>query len=445
LPLVAWLVFPLSAFAGNVHVTTDAQDIPFGGANPIGPNPSGYDIQSITYTLDALDTLTVEIKPFGVPGDSDGDGNPDASSSSIIDEPGVGTREVIRVILSCSDPANCSADAQIIYNNNKLTVIGTTDPISMGVTASAYVLTIPNFTTFKSNLGGTPLGFGAFNISASLTDFSIDDFVPDTAGTCEAISLEPPVVGKDPFTCFSVNKVKVKDRAGTGNDEIKVTKSGFRLDAPNTVDLAVDEVQMRVDGLAFTFPPGSFEQKGTKPDYIFKSATGVKPKVEARLRFDKASWELSVKDGDATLIDNSDGVDIALMIGGFESTDNVLLDGQGKFKRDPKVSCRHATSDSSDDGVPGTNKLSCISSMTVQHSNGVLITKTRAAAELQHPNTVFTEDATGDIAIVHTSCSACLQCGDVNGNFTIVEIDGLPGDKLSQKCGVPDASCSLLP
>ena len=83
--------------------------------------------------------------------------------------------------------------------------------------------------------------------------------------------------------------------------------------------------------------------------------------------------------------------------------------------------------------------------MTVQHSSGALSTKTRAGAELLHPNTVFTDDATGDMAIVHTSCSACLQCGDVNGNFTIMEIDGLPGDKMSQKCLVPDASCSLLP
>jgi len=449
---VLGLLVSSMSVAGNVFVQTDPQDIPFGGTSQIGPNPSGYDVQTITYTLDALDTLTIEIVPFGVPGDADGDGNPNASSNpSVQDAPGVGTTEIVRVFLACygpADPPDCVPDAQFIYSNNTLTIVGgAPGSASMAVTATAYVLTIPNISTFKGSLGGTALDFGAFSISTSLTDQQAPDFVPDAGGatTCQQITLQVPVVSKIPFDCDSVNKVKVKDKAGTDKDEIKITKAGFRLDAPNTVDLAVDEVQIRVDGLIFTFPPGSFEQKGTKPDYVFKSATGVKPKVEARLRFDKASWELSVHDGDATLIDNSNGVDVALMVGDFESVQNVTLDAKGKFKRDPKVSCRHVTSDSSDDGVPSLDKMSCISSMTLQHSSGVLVTKSRAGAELVHPNTVFSENATGDLAIVHTSCSACLQCGDVIGNFTIMEIDGLPGDKHAQKCLVPDASCSLLP
>ena len=443
--MTASLAFiPGYAAAINTQVITDPQEIT--------SFLSGYDVNTVTFTLDATDTLTINIVPYGVPGDADGDGNPDASSNpAILDGPGVGATEFLTIGLACANPAVCVPDVVFRYQSNALVVDNPlAGPASMTVTANAYVLTIPNFSVFKANLGGTTLDFGAFSFSASFTDVQPDDFVPDLdpatgAPVCESISLEPPVVGKMPFDCYAVNKLKVKDKAGTNKDEIKVSKAGFRLDAPNAVDLSVDAVEMRVDGLTFSFPPGSFEQKGSKPDYVFKSATGVKPKIEARLRFDKATWELNVKDGDASLIDNSDGVDVALTIGDYEGVENVLLGAKGEYKASPKVSCRHATSDSSDSGTPGTNKLSCISSMTLQHLSGTLITKTRAGAELLHPNTVFTDDATGDMAIVHTSCSVCLQCGDVNGNFTIMEIDGLPGDKMSQKCGVPDASCSLLP
>jgi len=442
LPAIAAALWTSGAFAANTHVINDPQE----NAGFL----SGYDIKAVIFTLDANDTLTVDIEPYGVPGDADGDGNPDASSNpAIIDQPGVGGLEIINMGLVCANPNVCAPDVVFVYQNNTLTVTNpAAGPASFAVGASAYTITIPNFTTFKANLGGLPSLFGSFNFSASFTDPVPSDFAPDqVAGqtVCESVSLVKPAPPKTPFDCYAINKVKVKDKAGTTKDSIKVSKAGFRLDPPNSVDLAVDAVEMRVDGLTFSFPPGSFEQKGSKPDYVFKSATGVKPKVEARLRFDKATWELSVKDGDASLIDNSDGVDVALTIGGFESVETVFLSAKGNFEASPKRSCRHVTSDSSDDGTPGNNKLSCISSMTLQHSSGVLITKTRAGAELMHPNTVFSDDATGDMAIVHTSCSACLQCGDVNGNFTIVEIEGLPGDKLSQKCMVPDASCSLLP
>ncbi|RMF95425.1 MAG: hypothetical protein D6727_10755 [Gammaproteobacteria bacterium] len=443
LAVVLALVAPGALLAANTHVLNDPQEIT--------SFLSGYDVKAVTFVLDENDTLTISIEPYGVPGDADGDGNPDASSNpAILDQPGVGATEFLNIGLVCGDPAICVPDVNFTYTNNTLSVDNSAaGPASMAIANGAYELTIPNFSQFKANLGGTSSLFGSFSFSASFTDLFPDDFAPDVdangAPVCEPISLEPPVVGKMPFDCFAINKVKVEDKPGATKDKIKIAKAGFRLDPPNSVDLSTDIVEIRLDGLVFQFPPGSFEQKGSKPDYVFKSASGVKPKVEARLRFDKATWELSVKDGDASLIDNSDGVDVTLMIGDYENTENIVLDAEGEFVGVPKRSCRHVTSDSSDDGTPGVNKLSCLSGLSVQHSSGTIITKTRAAAELLHPNTVFVEEATGDMAVIHTSCSQCLRCGDVVGNFTIVEIEGLPGDKMAQKCGVPDASCSLLP
>lgn len=439
-----------SAWAANQAVISDPQDITLGFL-------SGYDVQSATFTLDANDTLTVAIKPYGVPGDADGDGNPNSAAvgSTIQDDPGVGITESMSVFTACADPENCNPDVMFQYANNQLTVLNllTGTPIVGAATltfdSTVYTLTIPNFTQFKASLGGQPINFGAFSFSGSGTDQLPEDIAPDTG--CAILSLEPPVVSKTPFECYGINKVIVDDKTGTTKDKIKVEKAGFRLAAGDTVDLANDMVQIRVDGLVFDFPAGSFVQKGSKPDYVFKSASGVKPQVEARLRFDKKQWELKVEEGDASLIDNSDGVDIALMINGFESTENVLLmpknGGKLEYKASPKKNCKLPTdSNSSEEALPGTNKLSCLGSLTVEHSpDGTLITKTTAGADLLHPNTVFTDDATGDMAIIHTSCSQCLRCGDVYGNFTIQEISGVPGDKMSRECGVPDASCSLLP
>jgi len=434
----------------------------------VGAFLSGYDIKSITYTIDENDVLTLAVEPYGVPGDADGDGNPDASSDpAIFDEPGVGSTEYLSIGLVCADPAICVPDVNMTYSANTLTVDNpAAGPVSMAVTATAYELTIPDFTTWKTNLGSLdPTVFGQFSFSASFTDSQVDDFAPDLDASgvpqCDSVNIVKPDPGKDPFDCYHVNRVSVKkkDRKhGNGTKgRVKIQKAGFRLDPPNTVDMSTAMVQIRVDGLIVDFAEGDFVQKGNKPDFVFKSASGASPKITARLRFDKYSWDFSARGVDTTLIDKSDGIDVCLMIDNFESCQNVMVTKYGNNSSSsdsgtaPRGSCKPAGTgggggNSSDSGTPGNNKLSCLSSLTLQHTDGTLITKTRAAAELLHPNTVFQNEATGDMAIVHTSCSQALRCGDdVGGGYTIVEIEGTPGDKMARKCNVSDASCSILP
>jgi len=427
--------------ASNVHVTSDPQEIT--------SYLSGYDIKSVTFTLDANDTLTIEIEPYGVPGDTDGDSNPDATSNTqITDDPGVGSSEFIQMGMNCANPENCvPPEALIIYTNNTLIVQpppGVECNASMALTPEAYVLTISDFSVVKAAAGGTSTSFSAFSFSASFSDQAPEDFAPDAdpvtfMPNCDQISLEPPVVTKDPFDCYAINKVIIKDVSGTTKDQIKVQKAGVRFPFAN-VDMNTAPVQIRIDGLAFDFAPGSFVKNPDKLDYVFKSASGVKPSIDARLNFDKSEWQINVTNGDATLIDNSDGVDVALVIDGYESTENVVLTPAGGnrlvYSLNPKTSCN-----TTDDGI----KLSCIASLTLQHSSGRIITKTTAEANLYHRDTVFTDDITGDMAIVHTSCSECLHCGDVYGNFTIVEMSNAAGDRMSGVCGDPDASCGAIP
>ena len=85
-----------SALAQDSQVLNDPQEIT--------DFLSGYDIQSVTYQIDENDILTVTISPYGVAGDADGDGNPDASSNPLIfDEPGVGSTELLTIGMVCGD------------------------------------------------------------------------------------------------------------------------------------------------------------------------------------------------------------------------------------------------------------------------------------------------------------------------------------------------------
>lgn len=183
-----------SAYAANTHTVADPQEIPF---------VSGYDIREITFTLHADFSMTADIYPYGVPGDTDGDGDPNASSTpGIVDEPGVGGLELLRIGLECgaTDVSNgCTPNVVLIYNNNTLTVLNLlngadlTPYVTFSVLLDRYVMTITDLNAFKTTLGipTTAVNFGAFSIAASFADNQVDDQVPDN-GACEAVHLDPP-------------------------------------------------------------------------------------------------------------------------------------------------------------------------------------------------------------------------------------------------------------
>lgn len=187
-----------SAYAANTHTIPDPQEIPFA---------SGYDIREITFTLNADFSMTADIYPYGVPGDADGDGDPNASTTAgIIDGPGVGPTEQLRIGMECgaTDVTNgCTSNVLIIYGNNTLTVVNLlngndlTPYVTFSVLLDRYVLTITDLNAFKATLGipSTAVNFGAFSVAASFTDSQVDDQVPDN-GACEAVHLDPPQVAQ---------------------------------------------------------------------------------------------------------------------------------------------------------------------------------------------------------------------------------------------------------
>ena len=150
----------------------------------------------------------------------------------------------------------------------------------------------------------------------------------------------------DPLGCFGINKMKVHMADGKSHDKLHIQKASFRLPDDAAVDLDQDSVSISVDGVSYELPAGSFKQKGSKRNFVYKSTHGVLPHIHARLDFDKAEWKLKVKESDITQIDNKDGVDVTLTIGDYVGSENIIMQSKGhdgtklKYKRKPKLSCR---------------------------------------------------------------------------------------------------------
>ena len=262
-----------------------------------------------------------------------------------------------------------------------------------------------------------------------------------------------PAATTVPFACFGVNKAKIELRGG-GRDKIKIEKGVLALPLDKAFDPAADKVTLVVDGLTFVIPVGSFEKKGEKNDYVYKTGSGVKPRIHARLNFHKAEWETKIDDVDATAVDNSDGVSVSLEIGTVKSSVDLAMTEKVetkktelKYKAESKLSCRGVHPPEVPDDDPDDLKRSCLSFVEVTYHAGQPDQEIlqKFSNEIGHPETTFVA-SNGAAATFHTSCSQCLVCGqtDASGEFTITGISDATG-KLADKCGVTDASCGTTP
>lgn len=195
------LVASVATAATNTYTINDPQEITAFN--------SGYDIARVEFTLLNSETLQIDLIPYGVPGDADGDGNPNASSNpAILDSPGVSGLETILMGMVCDYHAGdpCQPNLLLTYSNNTLSAQTTSGNnvsayLTFAIVDNTYRLTINNLSTVKQQvLGYVPASvtFGAFSFSAHFTDAQPDDFAPDrnpTTGAvvCELVELVPPV------------------------------------------------------------------------------------------------------------------------------------------------------------------------------------------------------------------------------------------------------------
>ncbi len=294
---------------------------------------------------------------------------------------------------------------------------------------------------------------GALEIS--LNDFMGGDIQAGIAsfGGVSATVDGAPQITTIAFDCFGINKAMIQLK-GDSKDKIKIKRGVLTMPEGETFDPASDKVTIIVDGVTTVIPAGSFEKKGEKNDYRYKTGSGTKPRVHARLNFHKAEWAVKIDDVDAGMVDNNDGVKIDLIIGDTEGTETismrVLTDNNNLnllYKANPKLSCRDVRPPCIPDDDPDDLKRSCLSFIEVTYKKGCAEEEiiTKFSDEIGHPETTFVA-SDGASVTFHTSCSQCLVCGqiDAGGDFEITGISDATG-KMSNKCGVEDASCGSTP
>ena len=260
-----------------------------------------------------------------------------------------------------------------------------------------------------------------------------------------------PSANKIPFPCFNFSSLNVKNRSGTTNDEVHISKGNVRLNAGDTFHKATDDVSVTIGGLTVNIPAGNFVQVGTTQDYKYSTASGVKPKIKMRLNFVKSEWEFDLTDGNVALV-GTGSVTVTLMVGNYTGSQTTVVSSHGTSSDSSSShapSCK-LTGTSSDSATPGSGKVSSITSMSVRTPSARYVTKSKSGGTIKHPSTVVVDTVTGELATVDTSGGTCLRCGDVvtgsTGHaFQIMKIVGRPGDTLARKCGIYTSSCDILP
>lgn len=266
------------------------------------------------------------------------------------------------------------------------------------------------------------------------------------------------------FACYDVNKVEVEiEKNKAGKDKLEIQKGAISFNSGDSFDPASDIVQLDLNNgdFSLSIPAGSFEQKGSKADYKYKTGSGVVPQVKFRLNLDKAEWSVKVKKTDLSLFMGATNLTVTLMVGDVKGQTTVPLtvhkentnEQELEFKRSPRFECPKLRADDSSavndvSGLGhGHHRRSCMSSFTVTYRMGQPDQEVLSlfGGDIGHPETTLITTA-GPSATFHTSCSQCLQCGqtDVSGEFTITEISDATG-KMTSRCGNVDPSCDITP
>ena len=166
------------------------------------------------------------------------------------------------------------------------------------------------------------------------------------------------------MACYGINKVKLHRHHRDNKDAMFIKQAYYSLPEGAVVDLTQDDVAITIDGRVYAFPHGSFKWNGDEQHYAYKTGPGVKPQVHAKIDLKRSKWSLKLMHIDADFVDNSDGVDIALTIGNYEGSENVVLKSKNRhgrmlmYKRKPKVRCGHARHADDDEAYESDHRYS---------------------------------------------------------------------------------------
>jgi hypothetical protein len=126
---------------------------------------------------------------------------------------------------------------------------------------------------------------------------------------------------------FSIESMFIDFGEGSNLDEITIAEALFSLAADTTYDLMSDDVTVIIDGVAITIPAGSFNKIGSPSSekYIYNSKGTESVRVQMVMDFEVGEWSLIVRDIDADLVDNSDGITVIFAVGDSAAIERIYM------------------------------------------------------------------------------------------------------------------------
>ena len=197
-----------------------------------------------------------------------------------------------RVVITAEDGYSVTIDSQDIIRNNDYIVANTLDGAHIPDTDDDWPLRLVG-----------PAVSGSLSISRIVS-----------------IELLRPIV---PLT-FDVDSMFINFTWIWPHRDDTIYASGtFGIPEGAEYDLDVDDVTFDVDGVSVTIPAGSFKRIGRWQWYRYSTRGYNSPRITMNLNFIRGTWDISIRDVDASAIDSSDGVTVNLSIGSLEGEDTI--------------------------------------------------------------------------------------------------------------------------
>ncbi|HED17984.1 MAG TPA: hypothetical protein ENI74_00575 [Gammaproteobacteria bacterium] len=240
--------------------------------------------------------------------------------------------------------------------------------------------------------------------------------------------------------CFDVKKIKIRDgkkhyrhMGSYGNSKSKIMAS-LSAGCPAGFDPTQSLISLSMDGETFAFPVGSFAQVGSSNKY--RAWVAGSPALDATLNCDRGKFSFSASKADTSQIDNSDGVDVTLVLGDSSATRNVVLQATGHYysnRGQNNVLYYHNDNPLDCSATPGDDE-SDIHELKIRHRASGRIHTYKRSKGGYGMSCLVSDSISGQYASFDTSKTSTLTCGDGDANFEVVGIEHSTSSK----------SCTLL-
>lgn len=241
-------------------------------------------------------------------------------------------------------------------------------------------------------------------------------------GDIGAIESVPPEEA-----CFDVKKIKIRDGkkhwrhwGSYGHSKSKISAM-LNTSCPSGFDPNASVVSLMLDGETFDFPIGSFNQVGSSNKY--RAWVGGSPSLRATLNCDKGRFSFSASKADTSQIDNSDGVDVTLVLGSQSSSKNVSLMSSGHHYYGHNNVMYYHNSNPTSCAVDNGDDDSHMHEFKVRHKHSGRIYSFKRSRGGYGKTCMVYDANSGHYSSFDTSTTSSVTCGSGDSNFEVVGIE----------------------